>query len=249
MAERISENVWKVQDQTIRMPVVIRDAAMAAAVFTCNPAAARMALAGTGLDPLVVVHRALAVLVCVQYRDGDLGRYNEVGLLLAVRGPDGRTGAYTLELPVTQEFTLEAGRAIWALPKWLSRCDMAFQRRHTTVYLADGDRFVLAAMLDRGLVPLPVPVRSHVTAYSVRPDGTGPSAAADGRVISGRSTMRLRRLRLRPGGTRLVLGDHRMATAARSLGMGGRALFTMTAPRLAMELGEWATVPGSSATG
>ena len=234
MAQRISENVWQVQDTTLRMPVVIRDAALAAAVFTCDPAAARRALAGTGLDPLVLGRRSLATLVCVQYRDGDLGPYNEVGLLLAVRGPGGGIGGHTLELPVTQEFTLEAGRDIWALPKWLAQCDMAFERRRTTVLLADGDTLVLAAMLRRGRVPLPLAVRGQLTAFSVR-QGAG--------TLCGRTTMRLHGLRLRPGGTRLVLGEHRMADTARALGMAGRPLCTVTATKLTMQLGEWDSLP------
>lgn len=230
MARRIAENVWEIQGRTLRMPVVIRDAAMAAAVFACDPAAARTALAGTGLDPVVVGRRALSVLICVQYGDGDLGRYNEVGLLLPVRGPGRRVGVYTLELPVTQEFTLEAGRDLWALPKWLARCDLAFDGHRCRVRLSDGDTFVLAATLDGGPLPLPLPVRTRMAGFSVR----------DASTITGRTLMRLRGLRVRPGGSRVVLGDHRMASAARSLGMAGRPLATMTAARLSLELGEWA---------
>jgi Acetoacetate decarboxylase (ADC) len=237
VAERIAENTWKIQDTTLRMPVVIRDAALAAAVFTCDAAAARRAIAGTGLDPLLFAGRGLAALICVRYRDGDLGPYDEVGLIVAVRSPGGHIGIHTLELPVTQEFTLEAGRAIWALPKWLARCDLTIGRRRSAVHLAERDTFVLAGVLDTGPVPLPVPVRSAVTAFS-RCHGDPPATVRD-HLLFGKTSMRLTGLRVRPGGTRLVLGDHRMAETARALGMEGRPLCTMTVPKLTMELGEW----------
>jgi hypothetical protein len=231
VAQRVAENTWQVQDTTLRMPVAIRDAALAAAVFACDQAAARRAVAGTGLEPLVLAGRAFAAFMCVQYRDGDLGPYNEVGLMLSVRGPGGRIGAYTLELPVTQTFTLEAGRAIWALPKWLGRCELAIGRRRSTVHLAEGDAFVLAGVLDTGPLRLPMPVSAGLWAFSVRED--------DGHLLYGRTSMRLTGLRVRPGGARLVLGEHRMARTARALGMSGRPLCTVTVPRLAMKLGEW----------
>jgi hypothetical protein len=229
VAERIAENTWKIQDTVLRMPVVIRDAALAGAVYACRAATVRRVVAGTGLDPVVVGGRGFAVLICVRYRDGDLGPYNEVGLMVAVRGPGG-VGSYTLELPVTQTFTLEAGRAIWGLPKWLARCELTIGPRRSTVHLMDGDEFVLAGVLDTGPVALPGTIPSALPAYGQRDDGP---------IIGGTAAMHLRGVRIRPGGTRLVLGEHRMSEAARALGLEGRALCTVTAPRLRMELGEW----------
>jgi len=135
---------------------------------------------------------------------------------------------------VTQEFTLEAGRGIWALPKWLARCDLAFGRPRATVHLAEEDTFVLAAVLDSGRVPVPLPVTTRLPTFSVRPDGT---------LLRGAAAMRVTGLRVRPGGTRVVLGEHRMAAVARALGIGGRPLFTVTAPAMTMELGEWDAAP------
>lgn len=122
MAQRTADNTWEVQGHTVTLPVVIRDSTVAAAVFCCSAADARTAIADDRLQPLTVAGRSIAVLIFVQYHDSDLGTYEEVGLMVAVRGPGRRAiGAYTLELPVTQAFTLEAGRAIWGLPKWLAR--------------------------------------------------------------------------------------------------------------------------------
>jgi hypothetical protein len=230
VGERVADDTWKIQDTVLHMPVVIRDAGLVMAVFGGPAGAARRALAGTGLDPVVVGGRAFAVLLCVQYRDGDLGPYNEVGLAVAVRGPGGGIGSYVLELPVTQEFTLEAGRDIWALPKWLARCDLTIGRRRSTVHLADGDQFVLAGVLDSAPLRVPGTLKVTTTSFSHRPTG---------RLLDGTVAMTLTGTRPRPGGTRLILGEHRMADSARSLGLDRTALFTVTVPKLTMRLGNW----------
>jgi hypothetical protein len=185
---------------------------------------------------VTVAHRAVSTLVCIRYRDGDLGPYDEVALQLAVRGPNGSIGLYTLELPVTGRFTLEAGRAIWGLPKWLATTSMTASDRRTTVELADGDDIVLRAEFDAGPLPLPVPVILPLPVWAIRPDG--PEAGA---VLRGGMRIRLEGVRFRPGGATVDLGRHRMADTARRLGAGGRPLCTVSAPRMSGELGEWTT--------
>lgn len=229
MGERVADDSWRIQDTVLHMPVVIRDAGLAMAVFVCPAAAARRAVAGTGLTPVVLGTRAFAVLMCVQYRDSDLGPYNEVGLAVAVRGPHGRIGTHLLDLPVTQTFTLEAGRDIWALPKWLAHCDLTIGPRRSTVHLAEGDRFILAGTFDTSPVRLPAMTLSP-TSFSLRPDDT---------LLTGTVTMALTHARPRPGGTRVILGNHRMSDSARCLGLDRTALFTLTVPKLTMQLGNW----------
>jgi hypothetical protein len=53
---------------------------------------------------------------------------------------------------------LEAGRAIWGLPKWLARSMMTFHRSRVEAQLWDGDELVLTAALDVGSLRIPVPV-------------------------------------------------------------------------------------------
>jgi hypothetical protein len=237
MAQRITGYTWEVQGRTVTLPVVIRDSTVAAVVFCCSAAAARTAVGDDRLEPLTIAGRSIAVLVVVQYHDGDLGTYEEVGLMVAVRGPGHRAiGAYTLELPVTQAFTLEAGRAIWGLPKWLVRSMMTFRRSRVQVHLCEGEEFVLTAALDVGGLRIPVPVTTSVICWTVRPDG--PEA---GELLHGALRLRLEDLRVRPGRARLVLGEHRMAQTARALGMSRWPLCTAVA-RITAELGAFTPV-------
>jgi hypothetical protein len=229
MAQRIAENTWHIQGRTVTLPVAIRDSLLAAAVFSCSADAARRAVADERLTPVTIAGRGLAGLLCVKYRDSDLDAYDEVGLMVAVRGPvRGAIGAYTVELPVTQTFTLEAGRAIWALPKWLARSTMSFHRSGVEVRLCDGAEFVLTAAFSAGGLRIPVPITAPVPCWTVCPDA--------GELHHGTFRIRLEALRIRPGGARLVLGEHRMARTARALGMSARPLCTAVA-RMTAELG------------
>jgi hypothetical protein len=237
MAQRTADHIWTIQGRTVTLPVAIRDSTFAAAVFCCSTAAARTAVADDRLEPLTVAGRSVAVLILVQYHNGDLDTYDEVGLMVAVRGPGrGTIGAYTVELPVTQPFPLEAGRAIWGLPKWLARSTMAFRRSRVEVHLCDGEELVLTAALDVGRLRIPIPVTAPVVFWAVRPDGPD-----GGELLHGAPRLRLEGLRVRLGGARLVLGEHRMARTARALGMSRRPLCTAVG-RMTTELGAFTPV-------
>lgn len=232
MAQRTAANSWLIQGRTVTLPVAIRDSVFATAVFSCSAEAARTAVADDRLTPLTIAGRGLASLMFVEYRDSDLDAYEEVGLSVAVRGPArGAIGAYIVELPVSQPFTLEAGRTIWGLPKWLARSTMSVRRSGVRVRLYEGGQFVLTAALEVGSLRIPVPITAPVACWAVRPDG--PDA---GELLHGTFRIRLEGLRVRPGGARLVLGEHRMARTARALGMSGPPLCTAVA-RMTTELG------------
>lgn len=232
MAQRIAENTWQIQGRTVTLPVAIRDSLIATAVFSCSADAARRVVADKRLTPLTIAGRSLASMMVAKYRDGDLDAYDEVGLMVAVRGPDrGVIGAHIIEMPVTQTFTLEAGCVIWGLPKWLARSAISFRRSGVEVDLRDGEQFVLTAAFDVGGMRIPIPITAPMPCWAVRPDG--PDA---GELLHGTFRVRLHDLRIRPGGARLVLGEHRMARSARALGMSGPALCTVVA-RMTAELG------------
>lgn len=243
MAQRIADNAWEIEGRTITLPVRIRDSTVAAAVYCCCAAAARTAVTDERVKPLTLAGRGIAVLFFARYHDSDLGIYDEVGVAIAVRGPGrGPIGTYIVELPVTQTFTLEAGRAIWGLPKWLARSTLTSRRSGPEVHLCDGDEFVLTAALDIGRLRIPVPVTAPVALWAVQPDGP-----EGGELLHGAFRLRLADLRVRPGGTRLVLGEHRMSQTARALGMSQRPLCTLVA-RVTAELGPFTPVRSGCGT-
>ncbi|HZS22651.1 MAG TPA: acetoacetate decarboxylase family protein [Pseudonocardiaceae bacterium] len=238
-AERTGKDTWRVQGCTVALPVAIRDSIVAIAVFSCSRGAARAAVTDNRLTPLTVAGRGFASLMFVKYRDSDLGTYDEVGLSVAVRGPaHGAIGAYIVELPVTQTFTLKAGRAIWGLPKWLAQGTISVQRSGVQARLSDGAQSVLTAVLDAGGLRIPVPITIPVVCWVVRPDGL-----QVGELLRGIVRVRLEGLRIRLGGARVVLGEHRMAQTARALGMSDPPLCTVVA-RMTTELDAFPSLGG-----
>ena len=117
------------------MPVVVRDATSAAATFLVDAAAARRLLPGPELDVVELLPgRALFSIACIQYRDNDLGDYNEVSLAFFVRRRDEprgvpvarrRGGAHaepardvdTGSCRSTRRSRAPPGRGIWGFPK------------------------------------------------------------------------------------------------------------------------------------
>lgn len=236
MAVRIGTGVWSIQGEALTLPVHIPRAELTAAVYRADPGAAGTVLAHTPLTPLSLAGHALSMLMCVHYDQWALRSYDEVGVGLIVRGPGGRPGLYLADLPVTGEFTREAGQDFWALPKWMMRCDLTFGDRATRVTVRDGGAEVLEATLGHGGPRLPG-VRAFLPSWSYLDHG-----AQAGRLLRGRVPMRLSGVRAGRGGSHLSLGSHPMAHRMRTLGMLGRPLFTVHADRLSGPLGEFRPV-------
>jgi Acetoacetate decarboxylase (ADC) len=113
--------------------------------------------------------RTQCALALVDYRDSDLEAYHEIGTILFVRpdegGPD---GTFITHLPVDQEFTCAAGRAIWGYPKSLTRIDVTGVRDAQRWTLTMDGEFVLDITLPlAGGQRLPEAM-TELTSYTVR---------------------------------------------------------------------------------
>jgi hypothetical protein len=231
MAVRRRPGVWSIQDTTLTLPVTIPSARLTAAVFRAPLAGARRVLAGTPLRPL-----PFSLLMCLHYDEWALHSYDEVGVGLLAVGPRGRPGLYLTDLPVTGEFTREAGQDLWALPKWLMECDLRFAATATQVAVGG----VFSGTLRHAGVRLPG-VRAFLPSWSYVDHG-----AQAGKLLRGRVPMRLRGVRLGRD-CALELADHEMsahtmAGRMRLLGMRGRPLVTVHAERLHGPLDEFTAV-------
>jgi hypothetical protein len=202
-----------VAGQTVTLPVEVRQATAATALFIVRAGAVREVIGHTGLAPAALPgQRALAILVAVQYADNDLGPYDEVGLCFPVQapGPGHPAGAYIHRLPVNGEFTCAAGREVWGFPKWVASIDLAFGRSDARVVLADGGRTILELeVAARPRAPLP-PRPADLHAYSW----------ADGVLRRTPFHSDARGVRAGVLGAHLRIGDgHAMADELRTLGM------------------------------
>lgn len=220
-----------VQGRVVRLPVVVRDADAASAMYPVRTAAVRRLLPTPSLHPAEWLPGwAICVLAAIEYTDNDLGSYNEVGVtFLVTHGPRpalplfgmiaaarGRTlGAYVHRLPVTTSFSRDAGRDIWGYPKTVATITIA----------REGDRRV-CRMEDDG---------THVLTFATRLGGRARAFPEvpqdsytwrDGTLLRTPSRMSAERVVFRLGGADLTLGAHPMAAELRALGLPRRALGT-----------------------
>lgn len=230
-----------------RSPLFYRDVGLTLAVVTADLAAAR-ALLPSGLVPLALpTGRALLGISCFEYRDTDIGPYNEVALGVAVRAEGARaTGlgavarstlrqvyhAFICDLPVTTEIALHGGVDIFNYPKFLAdirfegtprarTCRVLDRETGALIYAFEADRF--------GTRPHP----------SVETPGVAPDVVTfvSYPIIGGvphRATLRVnqqehgtRRLR---GGFRTTLGTHPRSALLAAL-LPGRTLQVTHVPR------------------
>jgi hypothetical protein len=243
------EPVYIVAGREVRLPVVVRDAVSVSATYVV-PATAVQRLLPDGLWALESIPgRTIVVLAAVEYRDNDLGCYNEfavnffvvhaatrplpiVGGLLALAR--GTYGTYVHALPVTTTFSRDAGCDIWGFPKTVATITFEDTADRRTCRLEDGGQHVLTFSAPRGGTrrfggrPLEAYAWRHgqtyATRYTMAGDGVG----------------------TRLGGAELVLGVHPLADDLRRLGLPRRALATLAMEHLSASFPApraWASSP------
>ncbi len=139
------------------MPVVVRDASASVATFLVSSQVARGIVPAAFEVVELFPRRTALAIALIDYRDNDLGDYDEVSLTFFVRPKgtlrglpylsgwldllSGQLGTWIWKLPVNQSFTCEAGRTIWGFPKTVEsieltredgsvRCRLAMDGRH-----------------------------------------------------------------------------------------------------------------------
>ena len=220
------------QGRPVSMPVVVRDASSAAATYLVSTAAARRLLPGPELEPVELLPgRALFSIAAIDYRDNDLGDYNEVSLAFFVRersAPRGlpylgtlvdflrnRVATYIWKLPVNQSFTRDAGYGIWGFPKTVDVIDFRDTGGRRECRLVMDGRLVLTFAANatgaRTLPDAPMITYSYVHRQLHRTTFTA-GASEVGFFL---------------GGSSLVLGDHPIADDLRGLGLPKTPLMTV----------------------
>ena len=213
-----------IQGKRIHFPVMVRDAASASATYVVSAKAAREMLPSPELDVIEVLPgKTLFSLACIDYKDNDLGDYNEVSLAFFVREKSasrgipylsdwmnvmrGRVSTFIFWLPVDQEFTREAGETIWGFPKTLEKIDFEHSGDRAICTLAAAGRHVLTFSMPRsGKRTLP---ENTMTTYTLMDDET----------CATRFTSKSTGVGFHRKGIELTLGDHPTANWLRGLGL------------------------------
>jgi hypothetical protein len=234
--ERAAQPQYIVQGKTVAVPVVVRDATSMSAMFLVSANAVRRLIPHLQLHfPEVFPGRTLCVIAGIEYRDNDLGQYNEFSVAFFVKcgGPRPlplvgmisgfwrrEIGAYIHRLPVTTSFSRDAGRDIWGFPKTVDRIEFQDEADRRTCTLAVDGVHVLTLSVARGgrrrMKDMPQDV------YACR----------DGVLWKTPSAMGGDAVGMRLGGASLSLGDHPIAAELRSLGLPKRALMSTWVGRM-----------------
>lgn len=220
---------YVIQGRTVTLPVVVRDAAVMSATFLLDAAAVRGFVPHPELHvPELFPGRAVGVISCIEYRDNDLGIYNEVSIAFFVKhgAPPaplfgvllgfarGGLGAYIHRLPVTTSFSRDAGRDIWGFPKTVDQIEFrdAGARRECTLAVEGTTVFTLS--IPRG------------GRRQVREMPQDAFASRGGVLYRTPSVMGGDGVGIRLGGATLTLGGHPIADELRALGLPKRALMS-----------------------
>lgn len=214
-----------IQGREVALPCHVRDASSGSATFVVRAREAQAMLPGDAYQVVPILPgRALLSLAVIDYRDNDLGDYNEVSIALVVRERGARGGLLDVArgrfatfihwLPVDQAFTRDAGEAIWGFPKTVERIDFHYADDRVLCRLVADGKQVLTLGLPRG-GKRALPDREMVTYTYIHgvPHRVRFTSGAEGFGV-------------RLGGAELALGDHPYADRLRALGLPRRALMT-----------------------
>ncbi|MCL4233388.1 MAG: acetoacetate decarboxylase family protein [Deltaproteobacteria bacterium] len=231
---------------TARAPLFFRDMRMVAAVFTADLGRVRALMPDARYDPLAILPgRALLAIHAMQYRDTDVGPYDEVSVSVGVTmGRAARIGAFAavaalrannyhahiVRLPVTTDAALHGGIDVFGYPKVMARIDFATaagRRRCVWREPASGETILT---LDVPALPTRRVAQDRRDALAVMDLHSYP--VKDGRTLH--AHMRVNRIefaeRLLPGSVTVEPGSGDAAAWLRELGI-GRCVHVLDAPR------------------
>ncbi|MGH7858546.1 MAG: acetoacetate decarboxylase family protein [Candidatus Binatia bacterium] len=226
-----------VQGREVRLPVEVRDASSAFATFVVDAPAVRKLWTHPRLRLVELFPgRALCSIAVIDYRDNDLGRYDEIAIAFLVREAGGRAvpvidffrrgvGAYIHHLPVTTSFSRDAGFGIWGYPKVVGEIEIEDR---------DGRRTGALRLDGRHVLTLSAPARGR---FRFREAPLDSFALRDGALWKTPFTSSGESVGFRLGGATLVFGDHPIAEELRSIGLPRRALTSGWVGRMSARFG------------
>lgn len=244
ICQKNSESSYTIDGKDISFPVVVANASMLMNGFLVNAKAAQSMLEGTGFRVVEIFPgKAILQLLAVDYKENDLGDYNEGAIIFPVLAPEdkkpfpffgalkrmgnGTLGNFVYRMPVDQEFTTHAGRFIWGFPKWVSRIDIDFGPSVARGTFIDEDELVYAIEAKTG--GSNTPKEQRAASLAIR----------DGKAWKTYGTNNSSGLTFSLGGKAPQIGErHPLAKELRTLGLPKKPLFTVSVERTRMTFGK-----------
>ncbi len=203
---------YAIQGRTVTMPCLVRDAASASVIYLVDAGLAQRFVGDAFEVVEMMPGQTQLILGFVDYRDNDLGDYDEVMIVFMVRpkGTSQGDGVYIYKLPVNQSFTCEAGCTIWGFPKTVEDINIEYTPTGAKCRLEMGGKHVFTLSLPRdpaasGETPeMEMNSYTYLDGGSVLPFSSGGSGS---HLVAGGE------------GVELTLGDHPIADELRELGL------------------------------
>lgn len=155
-----------VQGDTVKLPIFYYDGEFMTGVFPARLGALRRLLPDRRLSPARLAPGIGAVsITCFEYRDSDVGTYNELAIGIPLNFPNyrpnlpglamlggvarGQLDGYVYHLPVTTELALKAGRELWNYPKFVAPIEFTQDDHTRTCRLSENDEHILTMRAPR----------------------------------------------------------------------------------------------------
>lgn len=202
--------------RSVNLPIRYRDAESMMAFFPLPTRHVRRLLRSPRMRPVEVVPGfAVAAFAAFEYRDTDIGPYNEFGICFPIlyKNPVSvpflpvifeksypRLGFYIQHLPVTTEIACRAGRELYGYPKFVADIQFEMTEGERICHLHEGGKNILSLAVSRPEGRLRQEERRLVT-YSILGERELKT------VLETKMNIEHRRIR----GATLTLGDHSIA--------------------------------------
>jgi hypothetical protein len=223
---------YRIQDRDFSLPCEVRHATSGAATFLVSASAASKLLQGPDFEIVEFLPgRAICSLAIIDYKDNDLGDYDEVSIAFFVRPRGerpllpylgnwidmvrGELGVHIIHLPVNQSFTCEAGRRIWGYPKTVQEIDFHYEDDRATCRLVYDGQHALTLSVPRG------------GDREMKGGSMKTYSYIEGVPHVTRASQDVTGMGMKMGGAELELGTGLIADQLRSLGLPKKALMTV----------------------
>ncbi len=132
----------------VALPIRYFDSRWLAATFLTDLERAAQVLEGTGLQAVPQEDgKAVVLYMCSEYRQVDIGPYNEVAVtVLAVAPQDPAPAFYVTDLPVTTEAALRAGQELWGYNKFVTDIEIKGEGKQFSAITHDPQNRVISSL-------------------------------------------------------------------------------------------------------
>ncbi len=163
--EGVKQVDLKIDEHDVKLPIFYYDGSAMTTMFPAKLSGLRKFLPDRRFNPARLAPGVGVVgITCFEYRDTDIGPYNELAIAIPLNVPhfrpnfpgralietqlSGQVHAFVHHLPVTTEIALDAGKRLWNYPKFVAGIDFTETDRQRVCKLSEGEEHILTVSCD-----------------------------------------------------------------------------------------------------